>query len=270
MKVRTFHFSGDPAHHPDEDALVWRDNRFAVFDGVTLLHQRPYPDPSPAAAAAQAGCQAILSTPLDAHNPEKTLRLMAAEANRHIKQLNQFLNITEQTVDYLTVQYAAAVGAYGYIQDNTLHCAQLTDSEVMVLNKQGDITFRLETNVGPVNAYLRHLQDTHHFAAGSPAEHQYARKNIINNAHLVFQGASIRVGVFTGQDGAEQFINTGQYRLTPGETVLFYSDGMLPFVDNPAFRKYLATATDFKDFDSFHRSLGGGLTERSLILVRPE
>ncbi|HTE57488.1 MAG TPA: hypothetical protein VK694_02000 [Verrucomicrobiae bacterium] len=269
MTVHTFHFSGEPAHHPDEDARAWRDNRFAVFDGITLLHQQPYPDPSPAAAAAQAGCQAVLDTPLDAQGPEKTLRHMAAEANRHIKQLNQFLNITEQTVDYLAVQYAAAVGAYGFIQDDTLHCAQLNDCEVMVLNKQGDITFRLETDTGPVNAYLRHLQDTHHFAASSPEEHQYARKNVINNTQLEFQGVPIRMGVFTGQEVAEQFITIGQHQLAPGDTVLFYSDGMLPFVDNPAFRKYLATAADFKDLDSFHRSLGGRLAERSLVLVRP-
>jgi len=270
MRVETFHFAGEPSTHPDEDALAWHDNRFAVFDGVTLLHQKPYPDPSPAAQAAQAGCRAILDEPVDAHDPEATLRHMATAANRAIKRLNQSLDITEKTVDYLAVQYAAAVGAFGFIEGNTLHCAQLTDCEVMVVDAGGAIKFRLESPMGPIAKYLQHIRRREHFAAGSPEEHRFVRQHVINNPALEFEGRPIRVGVFTGQEVAEQFLNVGQCTLAPHDTILFFSDGMTPFLDEAPLRTYLAKVTDFKYFEHYHRGFSDQLAERSLIVVRPE
>jgi hypothetical protein len=270
MIIHKFHISGEyPGypHHPDEDYAVYQDNKFAVFDGVTLLHQEPYPIPSPAADAARLACEVVMSSRFRAESPEQTLRLAAKKANNAIRRLNEAAGVNPDTIDYLKKQYAAAVGAFGFIENGQLYGTQINDAEIAVLDSSGNIKFRLETDTGPIGELLESGRAKGDFKANSADEHAFARREIINNPQLDFQGRRIWAGVLTGEKIALDFLNIGSTALSSGDTVLFYTDGLIPYIETPEFRAYLA-GNDLSDFEARQQTVEAERRERTLIVVK--
>ena len=107
-KVLQFHYPDvgqKEHHHPDEDFIWVKDNAFAVFDGVTLAHQDPYPNPSPAAKTAEIGAKTVIETVDSPEVEEKDgliiLQTAFDRANSAIRKLNLDQGVTPETVDHL-------------------------------------------------------------------------------------------------------------------------------------------------------------------------
>lgn len=268
MKIYNFHYSGEYSTHPDEDVSLHKNGWFAVFDGVTLEHQDPYPDPSPAAQAAQDACGAVVNTRFDFKNPTSSISQASHRVNSIIRELNNSLGITEETVNFLSVQYAATVGAFAYVSEGWLYGAQINDSELAVLNSDGSFKFRLNTVVGPVNELLAVYRREGKFSADSADEYKFVRKHIVNNTSLEFKGQQIRFGVLTGQMEAEYFLNSGAVELSADDTVLLYSDGMIPYIEDEVFRSYLAANPGMTDFDKRQYAFEAPERERTIIIIK--
>ncbi len=256
MKIDNFHSDGHG--HPAEDVAGHITDSaggvFAVFDGVTLLHYDPYPDPSPAAIAARRAVEAVKNGYRhigDRKISERDMRELMVQANDAIQAYNNELGTTPNTVDFLRRQYAAAVGAAVVISGHNLHAAQINDTELCILNQDGDRVYHLASDKTVFYQYLRHLQETGALSKGTPEEHHYIRSKLVNHEDVTYEGRSARSGVFTGEQVANNFIMTGEFRLEPTMIVLVYSDGFLPLLKQPGFCHLLASA----DSDEINRSI---------------
>jgi serine/threonine protein phosphatase PrpC len=239
------HLNFDP---PDEDYAVCHEKTFPVFDGVTLLHQNPYPNPSPAAKAAKIGAEKAIdyleSMSESNLSPQRRITSAFRAANQAIREYNTSLGITTETVDYLDIQYAAAVGAFGYLNGNEFYGGQITDSGIMVVDENGCILANAILDRSPLDGYLNELRASGKLVAGSPQEHVFIRKNVVNNPTLAHHGQPVNFAVMTGEKSAEQFFRYSHFPLKPGHIIILYSDGFIPILEDQTFRNLLV-----KDFN---------------------
>lgn len=237
---------------PPEDFAHASGDSFAVCDGVTLLHYHPYPNPSPAARAARIAAKALVAAlRTKKFDGVRTMKRAFVKANDAVRHYNRRLGLTPRTVDFLTKQYAATVCAYGRIRDGKLYWGQLNDCGIMIVDAGGRIVADLFPDRGPVEVYVKFLRRRYGFATLTPEEHQYFRREIVNNARLFFRGKKIRWGVMTGEPRATAFVRTGMVRLRPGWQVVFYSDGMIPLLELPVFRALIGRRASPKQLISF-------------------
>jgi len=232
------HFSGDHGR-PDEDAIAVENDCVAVFDGVTLLHQDPYPVPSPAAKAAEQGASAAIEYALSHIRESDFLIGCFTEANRAIRGINSDLGITAETVDFLSVQYAAAVGAIACFGDPVLHYAQINDCGVMLCRPNGSLISGLITQKAGVADCLKAAREAGCFSAGSPEEHIFVRRELINNPEIPFSEY-----VLTGEEVAISGVRTREIVVQEPLKVLVYSDGFVPLLGSIYFRNKILRAAD--------------------------
>jgi hypothetical protein len=231
------HFSGQG--RPDEDAIAAENDCIAVFDGVTLLHQDPYPVPSPAAKAAEQGASAAVEYAM-AHvrEPDFLIGCFAA-ANRAIRRINRDLGITAETVDFLNVQYAATVGAVACFDDPILHYAHINDCGVMLCRPDGSLIDELIVDKAGIAAYLKAVREGGYFNAGSPEEHVFVRRYLVNNPKVPFSEY-----VLTGEEVAISGVRTREIVAHEPLKVLVYSDGFIPLLGGAGFREKMLRVTD--------------------------
>jgi hypothetical protein len=231
------HFSGQG--HPDEDAIAAENGCIAVFDGVTLLHQDPYPVPSPAAKAAEQGASAAIEYAL-AHVRESDFLVGCfTAANQAIREVNRDHGITAETVDFLSVQYAAAVGAIACFDDPILHYAQINDCGVMLCRTNGSVLGELIIDKADIAGYFKAMRAKHGFKPGSPEEHVFVRRELINNPRFQFSEY-----VLTGEEVAISGVRTRKILIQEPLKVLVYSDGFIPLLGNADFREKILRVTD--------------------------
>jgi hypothetical protein len=231
------HLSGK--RRPDEDAIATTNNCVAVLDGVTLLHQDPYPVPSPAAEAAEQGAHAAIEYALAHVREPDFLTGCFAAANQTIQRLNIDLGITSETVDFLNVQYAAAVGAVACFEDPVLHYGQVNDCGVMLCGPDGSLIDELIVDKGDIAAYLEAVRATGRLHAGSREEHVFVRRYLINNPKVPFSEY-----VLTGEEVAINGVCTRKIVVQEPLKVLVYSDGFIPLLDSADFREKILRAVD--------------------------
>lgn len=178
---------------PPEDTIVRDTSTFAVFDGVTLAFNEPYPNPSPAKEAATIGATTIVKyINENRKNPDKLEVLKSAFeiSNSKIRYYNEERKVTSQTVDFLNQQYAATVGAFGFIENDIFYFAQLNDCGVMILDPLGNIEVDLISNQQPLQKYLKQRVEEGKYLAGSKEEHVFIRSEVVNNADLEVEGTN--------------------------------------------------------------------------------
>lgn len=276
-QIQTFHFSNTfpnkPAR-PDEDFLLVKENTFAVFDGVTLLFQDPYPDPSPAYDVSQIAAETIAEV-ISQDVSQGTISLLNKvfkEANSRVKEYNNRLGITRKTVNHLNRQYASTVGAFGFFANGILYFAQINDSGVMVFDPLGNREVDFVINSKPFINYLTGLEKAGKFQPGSKEEHIFVRSQVVNNRNLFYQGQKIDFGVMNGQDEAVDFLHFGCCNLASGQIALFYTDGFLPFVYDRDFIQRLYKTDKKSDLEDYlkakEKEAEKFQKEKSLIIVR--
>jgi len=274
-QIQTFHSSSsfpDKPAGPDEDFLLVRNNIFAVFDGVTLLFQDPYPDPSPAYDVSQIAAETIAEG-ISQDVSQRTVSLLSKvfkEANSCVKEYNNRLGITRKTVDHLSRQYASTVGAFGFFANGILYFAQINDSGVMVFDPLGNREVDFVINSKPLINYLTDLEKAGKFQPGSKEEHIFIRSQVVNNCNLFYQNQKIDFGVMNGQDEAVDFLHFGCCNIVSGQIALFYTDGFLPFVYDKEFIKVLLVAGDkskITEYISQKETLGEKFQKEKTMIV---
>lgn len=243
-RVYTFHYpEQNPENlHPDEDFTLIDENIFAVFDGITLAFQNPYPNPSPAAKAAEMAAKSVaekLNVKEDSLEPINLLLQAFDFANQKIKEYNTTLGITTETLDYTTKQYAAVVGAFGFLKDNILYFGQINDCGVIVFDQMGNREIDFILDQTPIINHLNRLAVKGKFKRKSKEDHIYVRSKVVNNPNLEENGKKVHFGVMTGEDIAKKFFHFGSSQVSEGQIALFYSDGFVPFLSDPEFTKLL-------------------------------
>jgi len=241
----TLHLSGHlPGHlpggvRPDEDAIAAENSCVAVFDGVTLLHQDPYPVPSPAAAAASRGAAAAIEYALAHLGEPDFLTGCFAAANKEIQTVNIEHGITADTVDFLRVQYAAAVGAVACFDGRILHYAQINDCGVMLCRPDGSVLDELIVDKSGIVGYVLAAREAGAFRAGSPEEHVFVRRELINSPRTHFAEY-----VLTGQEIAVNGVCVRRFAAREPLKVLAYSDGFIPLLHNARLRRKMLRAAN--------------------------
>lgn len=259
-----------PGHnHPVEDAVAVSGNAVAVFDGVTLLHQKPYPDPSPAAEAARAGAEAAVCFAA-AHSTDADFMLNSFKAaSEAICRVNEQHGITEKSVDYLKVQYAAAVGALAVFAEGILYYGHVNDCGVMLCTPEGEVIDNLTIDRTNFDKFHEDLRRKNGFEPGNPAEHVYIRRHVVNNFALTFKDKPIEFPVLTGQPEALKGVYVRQRKITEPTMVLVYSDGFIPQLNAMDFRQKILAMQNpriAKEYIDSYRAQTGYQKEASLVV----
>lgn len=258
---------------PSEDYADVQGCAVAVCDGVTLIHQHPYPNPSPAAKVAKLAAKTLIDMLKQSDGNVRVLRTAFIKANRAISEYNWQIGNTPRTVDFLNRQYAATVAAFGMIADSTLFWGQINDCGIMVVNSRGHIIMNQILDQRSYRSFIAEHRRKGLSIKDTPEEHQFVRKNIVNNQEISYRGKPINWGVMTGESKAKYFLRTGRFRLKPQQTVLFYTDGMIPLLALASFRREVASVMDIKQIRQLIQSLSNRgpqfQDEKTVVVIRP-
>lgn len=196
-------------HYPDKpnEDFLWFDEAQGaalVLDGVTRNRENGvYPNPSPARAVteifAQAAC-AVLAAPGEAQ--EKLLAAVRA-GNAAVARANEGF-----PSDFLP----GTVGVLVLAESGSLHYAYVGDSNGIVISQ------------GRASAFTEPQTKAVHDHRGEFTAHEI-RTHICNNIRHPYG-----YGVWTGQDGAMDFLRTGTVPLKTGDRVILCTDGIDAFL----------------------------------------
>lgn len=249
---------------PEEDALQYSESVFAVGDGITrdpltelgldshtieeLLSF--YPNPSGAKWAADLFTFVFVSEAKISSVREAFIR-----ANTQIAKLNaEYI----PKVDYLINDYFGCVASGGVIQDNTLHWGVIGDCGILVFSTEGDLLFRTPNSVESFERFIQEGKIV--FKWETKEGRKLVRSQYRNRPDQIIDGQCASYGALTGEPAAEAFLYTGEYKLSTGDIVIFYSDGFEATILHPNFFK---TIQDFQNIDINLKSFSQKLAQES-------
>ncbi|OGZ58426.1 MAG: hypothetical protein A3B96_04250 [Candidatus Spechtbacteria bacterium RIFCSPHIGHO2_02_FULL_43_15b] len=222
---------------PNEDFCFYKKNTYgiclAVADGIS---RTSYRDPYPGAyLAAKLLCkEAIALLDPKSAGGDDDVREVFLRANACIRDMNSERGINEETVDYLEKDYYGCVGAIGLIggvgEHQWLDYGLIGDCGIIVFDINLEPIFLSENKV----EVLEKFRTFHCFSKDSDAM-TYWRKNVRNKPRAGY----MTYGALTGEAEALEYLIRGRIRLNIGDTVLFFSDGIYPFIFDIRFRNYL-------------------------------
>lgn len=234
---------------PNEDYFWFDEARGAalVLDGVTRDRENgAYPNPSPARTVteifAQAAC-AVLTAP-GTDTPKETLLAAVKAGNAAAARANE---------DFPSDFLPGTVGVLALLSGGSLHYAYVGDSNGIVLSRGGAAVFT-EPQTKAV-----------HDRRGEFTAHEI-RTHICNNARH-----PCGYGVWTGQDGAMDFLRTGTISLNPGDRILLCTDGIDAFLS--AAGPDALCAMDSKTIlekAMAYRKPEGWMDDRTIIIIDTE
>lgn len=236
---------------PTEDSFSYHNNVFCVADGVTrdpigipdftnidpLEALKNYPNPSPAATAAQI-CANTFVGQLDNH-PGINVRDGLVAANERIAELNEGI-----TCDYLENDFASCVAVGGKIIGDSLYWASIGDCRAAVFSKNGERRFITPDGTQNWIEYEQTLKNRW----GKPDYRVMVRRDFRNQPTKMSNGKPVGFGVLTGEKKAESFIMSGEEKLLSGDTVVFFTDGFGPQADLSEFGQKVSNENDFLDW----------------------
>lgn len=196
------------ADKPNEDFFWFDEARGAalVLDGVSRSRiNDTYPNPSPAREVTEIFAQAagsVLAAP-DGQTPQEKLLAAVKAGNAAVARANAGF-----PSDFLP----GTVGVLALAGEDGLSYAYVGDSNGIVLSRNQAAAFTVPQT--------RAVHDR----LGEFTAHEI-RTHICNNAQH-----PCGYGVWTGQDGAMDFLRMGTVRLEPGDRVLLCTDGINPFL----------------------------------------
>ena len=278
MEIKIFHTSdtrenGYKRLIPDEDYIFIYKEIFSVFDGVSVLFQEPYPNPSPSKRVAEIAAQVVTNEIIKAKTKGlATLHTAFEKANNEIKKYNESMGVTKENVNHLDKQLASCVGAFGFVHNDMFYFAQINDSGVMVFDPLGNREVDFILNQAPFIRYVNNLGENHKLETNSKEEHLYIKKNIVNNSSISYQGAKLNFGVANGDNEASRFLRMGATSISPGQIAFLYTDGFIPFVYDNNFTKLLMSWPEDIIIEEFilERQQEGDKfrKEKSLVAIR--
>jgi hypothetical protein len=264
--------SSDRIERPDENVSIVKGDVFAVCDGVTVMHQDPYPNPSPAAEVAELAGKSISTFLMENSGVEGVGLLQEAFslANDDVKEFNIEKGVSISTVDHLDKQYAGLTCSFGYVRDGTLYFAQINDCGVMVFDQMGNREVDFILNQTPFMQFMED-KEKEGLDPDSSEHHVFVRSEVVNQRDLEFGGKLVHFGVLNGEKSAEHFLHYGSSRILPGQIVLFYTNGFIPFVYDEQFVQVLFEFDENKLRNYIEQRVQDGdkyRKEKDLIAVR--
>jgi len=253
VKVLKF-LQDNTKNKPNEDFLqvFESDDQLicAVADGVTryVPEGASYPNPSPARDAAEEFCSASVFSVKDCFSLSSAFK----GANKAIALMNHNLGITTKTVNYLENDFFGCQGVlgvlslYNYEDSCNLAYGYIADCGLLVFDKNLFPIFLSENSVDTLEKFregwgFSHRDKRKIFWAKTMRNRPHAR-------HLTY-------GTLTGEVEALAYLRTGSLRLEPGDTVLFFSDGILPFVYSKDFRRVIQKQLQNDNKDKAHAEI---------------
>lgn len=119
------------------------------------------------------------------------------------------------------------------VKDGNLYWGVIGDCEVAVFGNDGNLKFRSPNSMDVFeNAVKSHKVN---FKWEKPEGRKLIRSQFRNNSNQIINRECISFGVFTGEESAEDFIYTGDLKLSNGDLVLLYSDGFTPTIFHQDF-----------------------------------
>ncbi|MDP3685705.1 MAG: hypothetical protein Q8R32_02640 [bacterium] len=254
---------------PFEDAFLADEERgmFLVADGVTRTPgPQGYPNPSPAREAADALLHAVHATLRDLPFAPESFVEACRIGNQRIRELNEQLGFWNHT-DYLERDLAGAVFAGAWLRDDELLWAVLADCGVAALLPTGTMAWETADQLVPVRQHFPKPSTREERFETSPRAIE-VRRDFRNKPS---RGLDRTYGVFTGEDEALQYLETGSRTLSLGETMLVFTDGIRPFFSDAEFRSLLCngTAEEIQQFIP-NSPQNQPMTDKTLIVLRPK
>ncbi len=227
---------------PEEDSFDYDLNGkkiiVAVADGITRDSVNgKYPNPSPAKIAADLFVKSFISEAKRKNSIEKSIK----NSNNKIAKLNSSLK-----VDYLANDYWACVGVGGVITNSKLEYGFIADCGVCVFSENGKLKFRTP-NEGP-NSRGSIDEDIRKKYKTSFTEEK--GRKIIRSKYRNNIDEKLSYGAFTGEKSALGFLRTGDFDLSKGDYIVFYSDGFIPII----YSKEFNIAKEFNKLEDFFDS----------------
>jgi len=222
---------------PNEDAVLV-SKKFpilAVADGVTQSHYKNgrYALPYGAKKAAQIFCKSSVkyleknlgNKKLSPSQIKNIVKDSFDSGNAKIKALNEKHEINEKTMDYVQHDWFDTVGVTAVVVSGVLHYGVVGDCGLAIFNQSDKKIFQTRDGVHP--AVLRFEKKYPDFASFSKEKRAFLiHKEFRNNPNG--QG----YGSFTGELSVEKYYVLGSKKLTKGDMVVLYSDGLVPLLKN--------------------------------------
>lgn len=262
MYAKTFSKKGQWTF-PLEDRFYASQDIAVVADGITRDSigcpnlatasaeeiYRNYPNPSPAACAAEAVCTTFRK------NRNLDLGNLMELANENIKAINANVNC-----DYLENDYVGCVAAAAVIKGNVLHYSYICDCGVVVWNKEGRIKFKTKDDKAEIDPYID-AAIVGEYSWDLPAGRRLVREHYRNNLSNPFS-----YGALTGEESAKAFIRQGMVELEETDIVAVFSDGFTPYFTRSDFFQNLGNLDSYVQRLEGEKGLG---REKTIIVVKP-
>lgn len=236
---------------PIEDQFYATDSEAIVADGITrdpigirdLSSRTPkeflekYPRPSGAELAAKEICNSFSST-------KGPLVERLVECNKKVKMLNErYIPIC----DYLENDYFGAVASCVKIENDVLNYAYICDCGIIIYDDIGNIKFQTEDDK---ELYSDPFINRIGIPWNLPEARIIVRRDFRNNLEQKVNGKCVSYGAITGEPAATNFIKSGNIKLTKGDTVVVYSDGIANFLHEEEFISKIThfEKSEFEDY----------------------
>lgn len=194
---------------------------FSDYSSKEFLEK--YPRPSGAFLAAKEICDTFSKVPTG------SLMNKLVKCNESVKRLNdKYIS----KCDYLENDYYGAVLSCIKIENNTLSYAYICDCGIIVYDKLGNIKFQTEDDKELYSdPYINKIG----IPWNLPEARVIVRRDYRNNLKNIIDGKCVSYGAITGEESAINFIKSGQFKLSIGDRVIVYSDGLTNFLHDNDF-----------------------------------
>lgn len=234
---------------------------FVVADGVTRRgFSGPYPDPSPARAAAKATVKSFS----DANRGQFTERQMHKafkRANESVRAVNRSLGLWDDH-DWWGRDLAGAVAAGLVIQEALFVYGFIADCGVAQISAESGLLWHTPDLLAPAEKHFPSVEEL-----GQKERFIRVRRDFRNRP----EAKHPTYGVLTGEEAALSYVQVGARPYGHGEVLAVYSDGAAPFViKDSTFQQLLGQATEaeLSEYVAQHSSSEQNADEKTLIVIR--
>lgn len=213
---------------PSEDR-AWADGNAAVVaDGVTRTPHpsRGYPDPSPAAIAAQATVDAVVERLQGGGRPRDAL----VTANERVARINESLDLPPD-VDDGPVDLAGAVAAVAVLAERVVSWAYIGDCGIAHVSAAAGLLATTPDDIEPLRHAFPPISEPGHIRM--PAIRARFRNDPTGRGF----------GVLTGEPAALRYVRSGTWPCVPGATVAVFSDGARPMLRDDHLLRLVSDAS---------------------------
>lgn len=282
MAVQVLEFLEDNTKgKPNEDFLYSLSDRvFAVADGLTrfVSQGKDYPNPSPAGAAAEFFSEVAAMSieglirlgQLTADRTEEAIREAFSDANTAIRRLNESNSITKETTDYLENDFASCVGALGMLVKSTLYHGYIGDCGLLVYDSKSSMPKFMTANDMALLEDFREAWGWFKEMSGvDMAEEKIARRLFWAKDLRNKPGSPcLTYGALTGEREALAYMKIGKIELGVGDTAIFFSDGILPYLFARSVREAIVQGLESDMGEAVKKEIVAQAISRSNFTLR--